>query len=122
MSTTSDFSRSSARKYELLRDDTVVIDGVTLYRIRAVRQLEWRPAGSLGGYIESEDNLSHEGRCWVDHNALVCGHARISGDAEVVLQARVCDHAEISGAAGVRVKARVTGHAKLFGNAYVTGD
>ena len=49
------------KKYELLKDDSIVIDGFTLYRIRAVKDFFVVKAGELGGYIEHEGCLSHEG-------------------------------------------------------------
>jgi hypothetical protein len=48
------------KKYELIKSD---IPG--LYRIKAVRDFSDVKKGDIGGYVESEDNLSHEGDCWV---------------------------------------------------------
>ena len=61
-------------KYELLDNDTVQTwDGRTLKRIRALVAIgSLVAAGELGGYIESEDNLSQ-----------VSGDAWVSGDARV---------------------------------------
>ncbi len=53
------------KKYELLRDDTLKVFGIKLYRIRALESFADVKKGALGGYVESERNLSHEGNCWV---------------------------------------------------------
>ena len=37
--------------------------------------------GDLGGFIESESNLSHNGNAWVSDNALVYGNATVCGNA-----------------------------------------
>ena len=38
---------------------------VTLHRIKALRNFGDVKAGDIGGWIESEKNLSHDGLCWV---------------------------------------------------------
>ena len=129
-------------KYELLKDDTVNIvnTSFTLYRIRALRDFCDVKAGDLGGYIQSEKNLSHEGNCWVydkakvwDHahvrqNALVYGHAKIMGYASVWDNAHVGgyayikDHAYINGSAVIKGSALISDYAKVMESAYIYGD
>ena len=46
------------KKYRLLKNDTITVDGKTLYRIEALRDFADVKKGDKGGYIESEDNLS----------------------------------------------------------------
>ena len=60
------------KKYELT-NEAKVEHGVTLHRIRALVDIErWEiKAGDLGGWIESEDNLSQEHDAWVSGEALV---------------------------------------------------
>lgn len=89
-------------KYELLQDDKIEVSGHILYRIKALKDFFGAKAGDLGGYIEGESNLSHEGTCWVYDNARVCGNACVCGDARVCDNAcvygnaRVCDNAKIN--------------------------
>ena len=60
-------------KYELLENDTKIVFGKKLYRIRALVAIGlYVAAGDLGGYIESEKNLSTTGTCWVFDSATVC--------------------------------------------------
>lgn len=66
-----------ANKYELT-DDTIAVGGRTLRRIRALRDFGQIKAGELGGYVESENNLSHDGTAWVSGSALVCDNAWVS--------------------------------------------
>lgn len=91
------------KKYELT-EETKVIDGKTLFRIRALRSFGDIKAGDLGGFIENERNLSHEDNAWV------------SGNAKVIDNARVSDNALVSG------ETWVGGNARVDGDAWVNGD
>ena len=109
------------KKYELT-DETIEVGGHTLHRIRAVRDIidpacpDWEiDKGVFGGFIESEDNLSHEGAAWVDGDAKVFGNAKVYGDSIV------CGVAEVFGDAEVYDNANVSGRAKVYGNAKVYG-
>ena len=73
------------KKYELLKEDTISFGGKPLYRIRYLRDFANIKAGDLGGYIEREENLSHDG------DARVSGDARVYGKAWVFGDAWVCD-------------------------------
>ena len=67
-----------SKKYELLKNDKIVYGDATLYRIKALVDIpNIVKAGELGGYIESEKNLSHEGNCWVADDAYVYNSAYI---------------------------------------------
>ena len=67
-------------KYEFT-GDTMIFEGRTLKRIRFLRKVWEIEKGSIGGWIEREDNLSHEGDCCVLENSKVFGHARVEGDS-----------------------------------------
>ncbi|MEY8435077.1 hypothetical protein AALA56_04460 [Streptococcus hyointestinalis] len=83
------------KKYELLKDDTKIMSGRTLYRIKALRDFSDVEKGDLGGYIESENNLSHFGNAWVCDNAWVCYNARVYGNASVWGNAEFCGDARV---------------------------
>ena len=110
------------KKYELLKDDFIEVDGRKLYRIRALRGFGYVEKGELGGYIEREENLTHSGNAWVSGDARVYvdawvyGNARVYGDAEVCGNARVCGDAEVCGNAEVYGDARVCGDANITNN------
>ena len=65
---------------------------------RILKQIQRISDGLIGGWIESESNLSHEGSCWVYGNARVSGNAEVYGDAEVSGNARVSGYDELTGA------------------------
>ena len=97
---------SKQRKYEFTGKIKTVF-GIEFKQIRAIIDFGCIVAGEIGGWIESEDNLSQSGDAWVSGNAWVYGNARVSGDAEV------------SGNAWVYGDAWVSGDARVSGNAEV---
>ncbi len=95
--------------------------------------------GTLGGWLECEENLSQNGFCWVGGNAhvlngaevmeggLVCGEACVSDGARVTQLARVSgsaaviNDAVVKGSAIVSGDATITAHSVVFDNARVKG-
>lgn len=95
--------------------------GKTLHRIVALRDFSNVIAGEKGGWIEKEDNLSHEGDCWVSDNAIVCDKACVFDNAKVAGNAIVEKCGHVFGEASVSVNARITDYAAIFGYARVFG-
>ena len=113
------------KKYELLTNDTITAPGgATLYRIRSLVAIAvlGLPAGAIGGYVEGEHNLSHDGNAWVGDGAWVYGNAHVYGDAWVGGDAWVYGDAKVYGDAWVGGNAKVYGDAKVYGNAKVGGN
>ena len=98
--------------------------GHTLHRIKALVDIPcfFVKAGDLGGWIESEKNLSHEGNAWVADEAIVYGEAGVSGNAIVYGNAKVYGKAQVYGNARVCDNAEVCGHAWVFGSAEICGN
>ena len=139
------------KKYKLT-DETINVNGKTLYRIKSLKDFGNVKKGDKGGFVEKEENLSQSGDCWVydnakvynnakvfDYadiygnaeifgNAIVSGNARVYGNAKVYHyamvydDAEVCDNAIISGNAEVYHDAAVYGNARVFGNAEICGE
>lgn len=76
-------------------------------------------AGDLGGWIKSEDDLSHEGNCWVFDDCVVSG-GKISGDALVLSNSSVRG-SFISGQAIVRDKSKIE-YSKILDDAIVVNS
>ena len=110
-----------SKKYELT-DETVRINSIILHRIKALTDFGDVDAGDLGGWVESERNLSHDGNAWVYDNALVYGNARVYGNALVYGNARVYGNALVYGNARVYGDAQVCGNAWVYGDAQVCGN
>ena len=107
------------KKYELLQNVTKQHHGVTLYTIKALRDFGDVKAGDIGGWVESEDNLSQYGKCWIYDEAIVYGKARVCNNATIRHNAEVHSSAKVSGNASVYDKAIVGHNAHVYGNANV---
>lgn len=112
------------KKYKLDLADSIVIRDHKLYRIIALIDIKGNnvKAGSKGGYIESEKNLSYEGNCWVGDNACVYGDAQVYGNAYVFEDACVSGYAQVYDNARVYGNSQVYGNAQVFENSRVCGD
>lgn len=69
------------RKYEIV--NAYNWNGKIIKQIRALRSFGNVKKGQIGGWIESEDNLSHDGNCWIDYDCVVCGDTKVTGDIVV---------------------------------------
>ena len=107
-------------KYELT-DERIKVNGKTLYRIKALKSFGKVRAGDLGGYIQSEKNLSHDGNAWVYDNAQVAGNAKVYGNAQVYGSAQVYGNAQVYDNSAVGSKAQVYGSAQVRNSAEVGG-
>ena len=110
------------KKYEILKDTKTSFLGRKIYKIRALKDFADVKKGDIGGFVESENNLSQDGDCWIYENAKVSGFARVCGNTVVCGNARVSDNATICGNARVSDNARVFGNGRVFGNVTICGD
>lgn len=78
------------KKYRLT-EETKVINVHTLHRIEALKDFGSVKKGELGGWIEKEDNLSQDGKCWICNEAMVYGNAKLYDDSLVNGDTEICD-------------------------------
>ena len=71
------------KKFELTTEFITNFLGTKLFRIKALVEFVEVEKGELGGFVEKEENLDHDGDAWVSGDARVYGNAWVSGDAEV---------------------------------------
>ena len=75
------------KKFEFTGETKTLLDGTVVHRIKALVRINFKmthvKVGDIGGWIEKEDNLSHNGDAWVYGNARVYGNALVSDDAGV---------------------------------------
>ena len=82
-----------------------------LHRIRARCQVnEQVGPGALGGYVQTEDNLSQDGTCLIYDQAICCEEAVVEDDG------RMCDGAVARGSA------LISGDARMFERAVAEGN
>lgn len=106
------------KKYELT-DETKLYNGRTLHRIVALRSFGWVNKGDKGGWIEKEENLSHEGNCWVNYEAKVLDDAKVLDNACLLHRAELYDRACLHHDAAVGDQAILSGNAGVFNFAKV---
>ncbi len=107
------------KKYEFT-NETRCVAGHTLHRIKAIRDFADVKTGDLGGFIENESNLSHDGNCWVYDNATVFWEAVVSDNAKIHDNACINRNAKVYGNAVVNDDAWVFGaNAHVYGNAKI---
>ena len=114
------------RKYEIT--DIVHPKYPWLHRIRALQDVrENVHAGDLGGFVQSEENLSQEGSCWIFDNAIAAEESCVSGNADLRDfscargSAVICGESQIHQNATVKDCAIVTAGC-IGGNAHIAGN
>lgn len=130
----------SGKKFELVDDDTVVVDGVTLYRVRAVRDFGGTrrgrrvvvKRGELGGYVASEDCLSQEGLAWVYSEAKIVdgyvtgssslfGRSVLKGGGRLVYDVELRDDVMVDGQVVLNGVITLRDRVKMLGTIRVSG-
>jgi carbonic anhydrase/acetyltransferase-like protein (isoleucine patch superfamily) len=115
-------------KYKITTNEYNLKTGIfattTLHQIEALIDIDCYnvKAGDLGGFIESESNLSHSGKCWVNDSACVYGNAIIQDNAQVYDNAHVYGNAKVAGNAQVYNNADVSDNVKIYNNVQICGN
>ena len=107
------------KKFRLDETDRKMEYGRTFYRIVALKDFADVKAGDKGGYVESEDNLSHDGNAWVYNNAKVWGKAFVFGDAKVSGLSQIFGDAKVGDRARVEDFAHISGSVSVLDSALV---
>ena len=132
----------NSKKYRILKDDFIKVHKfkscisseeesvveIKLYRIQALKTFTksggYNPiihVGELGGYVETEDNLSQEGNCWIFGDAKVKDGGKVIDDAIIFDKAMVSNNSTIRGNSVVRDRCFVTYRSDIFDSTLV-GD
>jgi len=111
----------SEKKYELTNEKMTTPFLGKSYQVSQVRALkDFETAtgvkvrkGALGGWVESEKNLSQEGDCWIDTVLAVLGDASIR-DSVYLVNSTIADESMLSGQIYVE-SSSITGNSKISG-------
>ena len=116
------------KKYELTDiRQSVSISGESLYRIKALKEFVNEATGvviekgQLGGFVQSESNLSQDGTCWIDDNARVFNNAKVTDNAYIGDEAMINKNVEVTDNAVVKESVWITQNAKIKDKAYISG-
>lgn len=102
------------KKYELIEQKN------GLFRIRALRDFSFLSKGDMGGYVQSEANLSQEGNCWIDPTSVVLENAVVEGNVELDREASIRGETHIDGDAQI-FYANISGKSSISGKFTVVG-
>lgn len=119
-------SISPKQKYVLVENDCCKKDILTgflvLYRIKSLIDFGDIKANTLGGFVQSYNNLSQYGNSWIYNNAKVYEKALVCDNAKVKNLAEVSGNSLIKDSAIVMGKALVFGNSKIYENAKVINE
>lgn len=87
----------------------------TLHKIIALKDFGGVKVGDFGGWVESDDNLSHVGNCWVSDDAKVMDEAYVANDA------LISGNCELHDQSFLLEKSSMEGYAKVYGCVIVSG-
>lgn len=102
--------------------ETIMVRGHRLYQIKALKNFSDVKAGDLGGWVESELNLSQEGDCWVYNNAKAYDESYVEDSAKIRDNAEVQGYSHIYENATVSENVKVTDFVEIKGNAVISGN
>ena len=105
------------KKYKLIQDSRIWQYDKAIYRIQALRDFSDVKKGDLGGFVESEENLSQEGNCWIYDMAQAVEKSRVTGDACLRDCAKMYDSSILRDKAQLQGCARMIQYASLEDNA-----
>lgn len=91
-----------------------------LRRIRSLVEIPGRvKAGEFGGFVESEDNLSHEGACWIGDNSKAYGNSRVKDSATMRGYSEIWDSSILEGDSVVVDRAVIRDRSTCSGNSLI---
>jgi carbonic anhydrase/acetyltransferase-like protein (isoleucine patch superfamily) len=116
------------KKYKILKDNFIkTYEGKKLYRIQALKDIIRKnqtvvKKGSIGGFVESEKNLSQKGSCWLYNDTSVEGNAKVLEDAKVKGTSAVLDNSIVKGSAIIRGHVQIKDDAQILDNSFIEGN
>lgn len=110
------------KKYEILYDNFITSTKDTkVYRIKSLIDFSDVKAGDIGGYVENESNLSHDGNCWIYNDAVSAENGRVFDNAKIKGFAEVFENGKVYNDAIIDEDVSVFGNAEVYHEAHVYG-
>lgn len=103
------------KKYELIPTEN------EFFRIRALIDFGDVKRGDIGGLVQYEHNLSHDGDCWIFQDARCVGTGRVEGNAKILERASVYQDGRVYDDAIIGGDAEICGSSKVFDTSLVIG-
>lgn len=109
-------------KYELTKETVEIDGGIKLYRIKALKSFSDVHEGDLGGFVQSESNLSQEGNCWLYGDAKAYENAKLLDNAWASYQAEIHENAVLKENVGIMSSVNIAGNSILAGTITILGE
>lgn len=103
-----------------ITSNILTIDNRDFFQVKALKDFGSVKAGDLGGYIQSSENLSQEGNCWIGRDVVLMDNARVEDNATILGDSAVRNNGTVRGNALVK-NASVIDNSVVEGRAYVAG-
>ena len=108
------------KKYKL-SNITMKFEGRTLYRIMASKDFGDVRKGELGGWVQSENNLSQKGNCWIYNNAKCMDNARVFDNSLMFDRSEMHDNTIIYDYSRMHGNSAMFDNSKMYGNSAMYG-
>ncbi len=107
------------KKYELVLETVTKFYSKSMYRIRALKDFSDVKKGQFGGYVESEENLSQLGNCWIYDDSIVGLGSRVIHNAVVKSSSTVIGYSEIKDSAVIDDSSHIDNSSIISGQSKV---
>ena len=106
------------KKYEILidKENTIEFKGRILHRIRALKNFNDVKTGDIGGFVESEWNLSQEGNCWIYDDAKSMDSAKCTDESQMYNGSCMYDNSRMLDNSRMYDNAMMYDNSKMFDN------
>lgn len=105
-------------KFKLIED---FYKGRIVFRICSVKDFGRMPAGSVGGIVEKESNLSQEGDSWIGYDSKVYGDSRVEGNATIAGNCTLRGNVLIKDSVTCYGKIKISGKVIISGGSKLRG-
>lgn len=102
------------KKYRLTKRSITLNNGLILYRIKALKDFGDVRKGQLGGYVQSEANLSQNGECWIYDKATIYDDAKLKDNVKIFDNVKVHAYATVGDNAHIYHDVDITEHACIY--------
>ena len=79
-------------------------------------------AGDLGGFVESEENLSQTGNCWIFDSAIAMDNAWVMDNSQMYGDSQIWDNAKMHGDSQIWDNAKMHGDSQMWGSSRMSGN
>ena len=115
--------KKDKKKYKILKDNykKICIDNIDIivYRIKALKDFGDVKKGDIGGYVQSKENLSQLGDCWIYNDAIVSENAKIEDNAKIYDNVNAYGDALIRDNATIHNNSIIRNYAIVMGSAQI---